>query len=137
MCVHVCIPYTCMGVYCVCMYIYMSRYVCSSFLRFFFFVYKQYVYEHVYVCVCVFPLLPSQAGHDSWPTAAEQPSQDLFLTLLACLLQPGQKELHAGVRMRPLLTPLHSPLPLYSSDPVDSGSDLSSKSLKIRILRSN
>lgn len=86
---------------CVCMYaylihawVYTYEYVCLSFCILF-------VCMNIMcmnMCTCVFP---SQAGHDSRPTAAEQPSQDLFLTLLACLLQPGQKELHTGVRMQP------------------------------------
>lgn len=56
---------------------------------------------HVFLGVPVFSLLPSQAGHDSRPTDPEQPRQDLFHPLPACLLQPGQKELHTGVRIAP------------------------------------
>lgn len=51
----------------------------------------------IHMCVFTFP--PMQAGHDSRPTAPEQPNQDLFLPLPTGLLQPGQKELHSGVRM--------------------------------------
>lgn len=52
------------------------------------------------VCPCMFRLL-SQAGHDCRPTEPEQPNQDLFLPIPACLLQPGQKELRPGVRIPP------------------------------------
>lgn len=56
--------------------------------------------------VCVHVFAPPQAGPDSWPKGPQQPSQDLFLPLPASLLQPGEEELHSGVRNTPSASPL-------------------------------
>lgn len=66
-------------------------------------VYLMLFFSFCSLCFCMFvPVFASlQAGHDSRPTAPEQPSQGLFLPLPVCLLQPGEEELHPGVRIPP------------------------------------